>query len=282
MGMATKYMVSCVENFETLANHYWNLLPIPGTVLYRSTTVDGPGAASKKHYVVQSTPYGVITLLVTLKKQNGKHYLSYCSEEGIQHEVLYIKQLGGWTCQPLQVSPPMESADNASIMLSNGKPMTLLRYAALQGFPQLSLPHLKSLLDVLEVPLPNGKPALLQEVLTLLIQHHHHGIAQEALDRILASRIKSKPAVCESLLPSNASILMTGLDVTETAELLREVEDIQKRQATRAKQASGSKKRKKAIPLKKESNITSEDLKDYLPKHIAGCSIMVEANWHNR
>eukprot|EP00971_Amphidinium_carterae_P150923 2992750-Amphidinium_carterae.1 len=109
MGMATRFLVSCRENFETLANHYWNLLAVPGTVLYRSTTMDGPAATSKKYYVVQATPYGVITLLLTLKKQKGKHFLSYVCSDGVQHEILYIKQLGGWNCQPLDVSPPMDS-----------------------------------------------------------------------------------------------------------------------------------------------------------------------------
>eukprot|EP00971_Amphidinium_carterae_P065351 1294937-Amphidinium_carterae.1 len=167
-------------------------------------------------------------------------------------------------------------------MLTNGKPMTLLRYAALQGFPSMPLTHLKSLIDVLEVPLPDGRPTLLQDVLTLLIRHLHPSMDQEALDKVLASRVRSKPAVCESLLPGNASVLMTGLDVQETAELLREVEEINKKQASRAKQSVASKKRKKAVPIKKEYGITTEELREFLPQHIAGCSIMVESNWHNR
>eukprot|EP00971_Amphidinium_carterae_P333889 6468887-Amphidinium_carterae.1 len=282
MGMATKFLVSCRENFETLANHYWNLLAVPGTVLYRSATMDGANASAKKYYVVHATQYGVVTLLLSLKKQKGKHFLEYVTESGIQHEVLYIKQLGGWNCQALEVNPPMDSTDNGSIMLTNGKPLTLLRYAAMQGFPQLSLPHLRSLLEVLDVPLPNGRPTLLQDVLELLVLHLHPGMGKEAVDKILASRVRSKPAYCEALLPSNASVLMTGLDVHETAELLREVEDIQKKQASRAKQSNTSKKRRKAVPLKKEYGITTEELREFLPQHIAGCSIMVEENWHHR
>eukprot|EP00971_Amphidinium_carterae_P253207 5027174-Amphidinium_carterae.1 len=145
----------------------------------------------------------------------------------------------------------------------------------------MSLTHLK-LIDVLEVLLPNGRPTLLQDVLTLLIRHLHPGMDQEALDKVLASRVRSKPAVCESLLPGNASVLMTGLDVQKSAELLREVEDIQRKQASRAKQSATSKKRNKAVPLKKEYGITTEELREFLPQHFAGCSILVESNWHHR
>eukprot|EP00971_Amphidinium_carterae_P178904 3548359-Amphidinium_carterae.1 len=74
---------------------------------------------------------------------------------------------------------------------------------------------------------------------------------------------------------------MTGLNVEEAADLLKELKQAAKRQAAE-KPAQASKKRKVACPLKQKDEYTQSDLVACLPKNVSGCTVMIEHKWHHR
>eukprot|EP00971_Amphidinium_carterae_P338823 6476345-Amphidinium_carterae.1 len=166
-GLATMFLESCAENLDTLENYYWNQLPVPGTIIYRKEKTEGE--TTDAWYVMGSTCYGCIGIKVKPGGVKQDPFYDLTPQNKMRLDIIFIRDLGGWMTAIVQAECPMMTVGNA-VTLKPKKRTTLVKAAAMECFPGMSVTHMKALLLMLDPAHKRPLPTLVHDVVSALLE----------------------------------------------------------------------------------------------------------------
>ena len=281
----TKAFVDHADNLHALENHYLNLLPTPGTVLFRD---NARGVQRSCWYVLGVCAFGVSTLRCVNIKYGDKHCWNLKPDGVMCHELLHIKGIAGWKVMPIKVLPPVASGSKPFLLLHAdiSTKHTLLQTAATEAFPRLTGLYLDKLIAWLGVKLGDARPSLIHEKVSALVKHVFPNMEKKEVDAIVQQRAGQKSKNhCANVLDDSSDVVVTSLEKSEAMDLLHEVELAGKAKARREQLrddlAKTDKKRGKARALPDVEAFAAADFKPFLPD-VPGTAISIEHAWHHR
>ena len=324
---AMKWQVALATPDKTalVENGWLSMLIPPGSVVRHVPTKTVFGMA------VHSTQWGCLALpLLTTRVDSTKVLVQLKSPS--KYTAFAVTDLENYAILRLRAVAPVEQARMLKdagqpaqkphlCWQRDGKPLTLLKAAALHGFRHIAVRHLHALVTRCEVPYDPPRPKTEMAFCELLIKWCWLDLSEAELEALLALRGGRMPS--ESILESPGVMEMASafFDEADQEDAGRAVEAVQKSRAIRSKPqqeratasgagrpassstggpasssskpkpstATGSAEQPKAVDKKPflladakgEHAFDADSLKDLLPA-VQGCTCAVEDKWHLR
>ena len=282
-GLAALAMLHARENLEALENHYLNLLATPGTILTQS---EGPANPERPaFYVVAVHQWGVSVMECRARRKGNMHYMDPKFDGKLHHQVLHIQSLAHWRCVPCTSRAPVECKDVDHLLIEccTKELTTLVKHAALDGFARLTSPSLAKLVRLLGVSLAESSRPSVSDMVAALVRHCQPAFSDQQVDEILQKRGQPRlKAKCDDLMCEGVEMAEQNLEEGDAKEFVQEVEECQKRNATRRPAAKAKRAPKqKPLSLPKSLHISTEDIRKYLPE-VPGAKVSIERKWYDR
>ena len=226
IAWATSAMLQLPEDLAKLKLCWQSLLPPRGCVLSKS------GEATKAMWVLKSTPWGVLGWPVQAGRAKDKNNKSvrYFALDVSAHACLQfsvITDMSEWMALDAVVRSPaslrrrgLDALKGKGIVFENTQMVTLVKFAAQQGFPSLTLPQLQKLYTHLGVKHEGKRPSTVKNVCRSLVQHCFPKESAASLDAMVAKRDSAE-------ITDLGSIIQTEKHLDLASEYL-EADDLKK------------------------------------------------------
>ena len=281
-------LAKCWPEWQPMQDYWHSLLCVPGSLIKEVKSTKGG-------MVLTATPYGVLLWkLVRHGAGQTARWTPAKFEKGKQPWMFVsIEDTTSWDAMALKAEPPAAvlghlqpgEPSSAHIHFSKvGTVHSILHFSALRCFPNLSVQHLKKLLQSPRFGV--GKPPKLEKecIEALLTKLFPRASQRAEIEAIMKLREQPKSAVVvEGMEGSELDMnVMQGVLDQDDLDLLRsELQMHANSTAPSAPPLPARADRKPAPPLPEGEDFCLEDLHALLPRK-PGCKLWVESKWHHR
>ena len=278
---------SCWPKWERMQNYWYSLFCVPGSLLRQQ-------GSNKGGMVLVASQWGALLWRVHRHGSGQDSRWTLAAAEKGKSPWLFVSvdDLNTWDAMCMEADAPAEAfstleaaAPAAKVTLrKSGDIQGILHFSAARGFPGVTLPWLKKLLQTPRFGV--AKPPKLEKdcVEALLLKLWPRSSKKKDIEEIMRLRqLQSKTVVVEEEpehqepMPEFDELLGDDDMGLVRAELQRYARS--QTEPVEAPAAAASRKRKGPLPL--DEDFSLETLQKLLPVK-PGCRIWVESNWHHR
>ena len=284
----TQALINSGGNLGRLKMFWLTAMLQPGWIIWHK---DGGHPKDQLRYVMQSGSLSATVLHVVPSVLDGVRSVHLLANGQDRASQLSVSNLSGWCCATTTPVAPIEHGGSANrtikIVVDNGKDTLILTQSAMEGFLGLTVTQLKDLMLLLEVEVDGPTPTILLDIVAVLVKHVLPDITPADLELILAKRATpSNKQVSECYSVDAGDIGLEGLEPSERAKCLGEIQELREHKAKSAHRALPKPKprqdykKKKAVPLD-GLQYTVAQIEPYMPR-LGGAVVEIETDWHHR